>query len=64
MHGDRNHTNRKDRLNALEKLLHKALADQNMLVNWVKSIPTPPGEITLVHGEPKARKALYRALGL
>jgi len=43
---------------------YSAHADQNMLLNWVKSMPTPPGEIRLVHGEPKARKALSRALGL
>ena len=41
---------------------YSAHADQNMLVDWVKSMPTPPGEITLVHGEPKARKALSQAL--
>ena len=43
---------------------YSAHADQNMLVNWVKSMPTPPKKITLVHGEPKARKALSQALGL
>ena len=43
---------------------YSAHADQNMLVNWVRSMPTLPGEIRLVHGEPKARKALSRALGL
>ena len=43
---------------------YSAHADQNMLVNWVKSMPTPPKKITLVHGEPKARKALSRALKL
>ena len=30
-YGDRNHTNRKDRLNALEKLLHKAHADKGIV---------------------------------
>jgi len=30
-YGDRNHTNRKDRLNTLEKLLHKALADKGIV---------------------------------
>ena len=41
---------------------YSAHADQNMLVNWVKSMPTPPGEIRLVHGESHARHALARAL--
>ena len=41
---------------------YSAHADQNMLVNWVKSMPTPPGEIRLVHGESHARHALSRAL--
>jgi metallo-beta-lactamase family protein len=43
---------------------YSAHADQNMLVNWVKSMPTPPGEIRLVHGESRARHALARALGV
>jgi len=43
---------------------YSAHADQNMLVNWVKSMPTPPQKITLVHGEPKAQKALSQALNL
>ncbi|MCD4722845.1 MAG: MBL fold metallo-hydrolase [Desulfobacula sp.] len=43
---------------------YSAHADQNMLVNWVKSMPKPPGEIRLVHGEANARHALTRALGL
>jgi len=43
---------------------YSAHADQNMLVNWVKSMPRPLKKITLVHGEPKARKALSQALGL
>ena len=43
---------------------YSAHADQNMLVNWVKSMPRPPQKITLVPGEPKARKALSQALGL
>nr|MDA3791794.1 MBL fold metallo-hydrolase [Desulfobacula sp.] len=43
---------------------YSAHADQNMLVNWVKSMPAPPGEIRLVHGESRARQALARALGL
>ena len=43
---------------------YSAHADQSMLVSWVKSMPKPPGKITLVHGEAHARKALARALGL
>ena len=43
---------------------YSAHADQNMLVNWVKSMPAPPGEIRLVHGESSARHALARALGV
>ena len=41
---------------------YSAHADQNMLVNWVKSMPTPLGETLLVHGESHARHALARAL--
>jgi metallo-beta-lactamase family protein len=43
---------------------YSAHADQNMLVSGVKSMPTPPGEIRLVHGESHARHALSRALEL
>ena len=43
---------------------YSAHADQSMLVSWVKSMPTPPGEIRLVHGESHARHALARALEL
>jgi metallo-beta-lactamase family protein len=32
------------------------------LVNWVKFMPEPPGEIRLVHGEAKARQALSGVL--
>lgn len=42
---------------------YSAHADQRMLVNWVNSMPQPPKEIRLVHGEENARKALARALG-
>ncbi|MFH0725893.1 MAG: MBL fold metallo-hydrolase [Pseudomonadota bacterium] len=42
---------------------YSAHGDQRMLVNWVRSMPAPPGEIRLVHGEEKAREALARALG-
>jgi len=37
---------------------YSAHADQSMLVNWVKSMPEPPGEIRLVHGKAKAMQAL------
>jgi metallo-beta-lactamase family protein len=43
---------------------YSAHADQNMLVKWVKSMPQPPKQIQLVHGEANARHALTRALGL
>ena len=41
---------------------YSAHADQRMLVNWVKAMPEPPGEIRLVHGEAKAMQALRRLL--
>ena len=41
---------------------YSAHADQSMLVNWVRAMPEPPGEIRLVHGEAKARQALSRLL--
>ena len=41
---------------------YSAHADQNMLVNWVKSMPQPPKEIRLVHGEDHARHALAKKL--
>ena len=41
---------------------YSAHADQAGLVHWVKSMPEPPGKIKLVHGEPRAQKALARAL--
>ncbi len=37
---------------------YSAHADQKTLVDWVHSIPGPPKEIRLVHGEPDARRAL------
>ena len=43
---------------------YSAHVDQQGLVNWVKAMPAPPGEITLVHGEPQAQKALAQRLGL
>jgi metallo-beta-lactamase family protein len=41
---------------------YSAHADQNMLVNWVKSMPGPPQQIRLVHGEDRARHALAEIL--
>ncbi len=41
---------------------YSAHADQNTLISWVNSMPEPPKEIRLVHGEEKARNALYKAL--
>ncbi len=42
---------------------YSAHADQQMLVNWVHSMPEPPKEIHLVHGEDNARRALANQLG-
>ncbi|MBM9515030.1 MBL fold metallo-hydrolase [Desulfobulbus marinus] len=41
---------------------YSAHADQQMIVDWVHSMPTPPKEIRLVHGEEKARETLGRLL--
>jgi metallo-beta-lactamase family protein len=41
---------------------YSAHADQRMLVNWVQSMPEPPTEIRLVHGEDEARDALAMEL--
>jgi len=41
---------------------YSAHADQNMLVDWVESMPEPPGEIRFVHGEDRARHALAETL--
>jgi metallo-beta-lactamase family protein len=43
---------------------YSAHADQQALCDWVKSMPEPPGEIRLVHGEPEAQKALRSKLNL
>lgn len=43
---------------------YSAHADQNNLVDWIRSIERPPGEIRLVHGDAGARKALARRLGI
>ncbi len=37
---------------------YSAHADQGELIEWVRSMPEPPGRIKLVHGEPPARDAL------
>ncbi|SHO53543.1 MBL fold metallo-hydrolase [Desulfopila aestuarii] len=37
---------------------YSAHADQQMLVNWVRSMPQLPREIRLVHGDSEARQAL------
>jgi metallo-beta-lactamase family protein len=43
---------------------YSAHADQQMLVDWVRAMPEPPGDIQLVHGEVEARQALAKALGI
>ena len=43
---------------------YSAHADQQMLVDWVRSMPQPPREIRLVHGDEGARKALAALLGI
>lgn len=54
----------KTKVNACVHVLsgYSAHADQAGLVNWVRSMPEPPGKIKLVHGEPLAQKALAKAL--
>ncbi len=42
---------------------YSAHADQSTLVGWVASMDPPRGEIRLVHGEGRARKALANAIG-
>ena len=41
---------------------YSAHADQKGLVEWVGSMPEKPGRIKLVHGEPGAQRALYKAI--
>ena len=41
---------------------YSAHADQKGLLDWVARMPEKPGRIKLVHGEPKARKALAAKL--
>ncbi|MBW2738791.1 MAG: MBL fold metallo-hydrolase [Deltaproteobacteria bacterium] len=41
---------------------YSAHADQEGLIEWVKSMPEKPGSIKLVHGEPGVQKAMRRAL--
>ncbi|MCF8114574.1 MAG: hypothetical protein K9K21_12060, partial [Desulfotignum sp.] len=36
---------------------YSANADQKALCDWVKSMPKPPDEIRLAHGEPEAQKS-------
>lgn len=54
----------KTKVNACVNVLsgYSAHADQEGLVNWVRSMPELPGEIKLVHGEPLAQKTLAKAL--
>jgi predicted metal-dependent RNase len=54
---------------ALKAAIHRltgysAHADQQNLCDWVKSMPEPPGEIRLVHGEPEAQRTLKSKLDL
>jgi len=41
---------------------YSAHADQKGLIEWVASMSEKPGEIKLVHGEPGAQRALYKAI--
>jgi metallo-beta-lactamase family protein len=41
---------------------YSAHADQRGLLDWVERMPEKPGKIQLVHGEPKAQKALAAML--
>ena len=41
---------------------YSAHADQQGLLEWVKSMPEKPGKIKLVHGDPEAQKGLYDEL--
>ena len=41
---------------------YSAHADQQGLVDWVKSMPQPPKEIRLVHGEEAAQRELWNKL--
>ena len=41
---------------------YSAHADQDTLTAWVAAMPEPPGEVRLVHGEPRAKKALGKRL--
>jgi metallo-beta-lactamase family protein len=43
---------------------YSAHADQQMLIDWVHSMPQPPQEIRLVHGDPEARQALAREMNI
>ncbi len=41
---------------------YSAHTDQDTLAAWVAAMPEPPGEIRLVHGEPRAKKTLGQRL--
>lgn len=43
---------------------YSAHADQQGLVDWVKSMGDMPGEIRLVHGEDGAKRVLGKVLGI
>jgi len=43
---------------------YSAHADQKDLVNWVNSMEKRPREIRLVHGELKAKQALFKKLAI
>jgi len=43
---------------------YSAHVDQQTLCDWVKSMPEPPGEIRLVHGEPEAQRTLKSKLDI
>jgi len=56
-----------DKIDPVKAAIHtlsaySAHADQQMLVNWVRSMSQPPREIRLVHGDPEARRALTEKL--
>jgi len=41
---------------------YSAHADQQGLIDWVQSMPSKPGKIKLVHGDPKAQEVLHDKL--
>jgi predicted metal-dependent RNase len=44
------------------RTMEARIDDQNTLAAWVAAMPEPPGEIRLVHGEPRAKAVLARKL--